>query len=76
MSTSTLQVIPQARFSGRDKRQLPLGGGIILLIISSIYHLQDAGGSQLGMDGHPLLPGNYYAVTDGGFPPRLHQMVK
>ncbi|KAH8147456.1 uncharacterized protein LAJ45_08613 [Morchella importuna] len=37
----------------------------IILILSSIYHLQDAGGSQVDRDDHPLQPGNYYVVTDG-----------
>ncbi|KAI5843787.1 HNH endonuclease-domain-containing protein [Morchella snyderi] len=37
----------------------------IILILSSIYHLQDADGSQLGRDNDLLLPGNYYVVTDG-----------
>ncbi|KAH8147455.1 uncharacterized protein LAJ45_08612 [Morchella importuna] len=35
------------------------------IILSSIYHLQDAGGSQVDRDDHPLQPGNYYVVTDG-----------
>lgn len=48
----------------------------IIFIISSIYHLKDSGGSQLDRDHHRLQPGDYYVVTDGGFPPRLHQMVK
>lgn len=48
----------------------------IILILSSIYHLQDANRSQLDRDNNPLQPGDYYVVTDGGFPPRLHRMVK
>ncbi|KAH8154384.1 uncharacterized protein LAJ45_00911 [Morchella importuna] len=37
----------------------------IILILSSIYHLQDARRSQLDRDDNPLQPGNYYVVTDG-----------
>lgn len=31
---------------------------------------------QVVANDHTLQPSSYYVVTDGGFPPRLHQMVK
>jgi hypothetical protein len=37
----------------------------------SDYHLQNAGGSQVDRDDHPLLPGNYYVATDGELSPTL-----
>ncbi|KAH0607772.1 uncharacterized protein H6S33_002806 [Morchella sextelata] len=74
-STSTLQTTPTGPVLGG----LVLTNGVtnanlysmveIILTFGSgsDYHLQNAGGSQVDRDDHPLLPGNYYVATDGSF---------